>query len=228
MVEMIQPLEDLYEALGREDILDENRQDAEFIAYIERAVATSRLAGGSCVGYDQVALVSAVGDVDEIERKLKRTLYGLLPGFAIIDRSELLHQHMEQLKSRGPVNEIEAWMDFAALRYEWIEQDSQESTGDSDDVAGEWQRVPLPENGWFVPLMLGYQPITSLQSAGTVQGSRDPDCPVCPVEAVYGVGQWLAPFRVASVDELLWRYSYCEDGYQFQNVSMANTVELEK
>ncbi len=218
--------EDFYDYLGREDILNEQQHDSEFIATIKKAIGTSRLAGGSCIDYEQVNVVSAVGDENDVERSIKRLLFGLLPGFAIIDRSELLQPYSDQLMSRKGLTAIEAWMDFSGLRYEWVNSHSQESS--SSDEVGEWQRVLLPESGWFVPLMLGYQPIAPLQAAETVRGSRDPDCPLCPVEAVYGIGQWVAPFRVSQVDELLWRYSHDEDGYHFQNISKVNTVELEK
>jgi CRISPR-associated protein Csy2 len=227
LVEMKLSTERFYEALNREDILDEQQQDSEFIRAIEGALVTSRLAGGRCINYQQVTIVSATGTEDKIDQTLKRMLFGLLPGFAIIDRSELLQQHSDHLMPRNDISAIEAWMDFGALRYQWVEGDAHDGKLEKDDQTGEWQRVSLPETGWFVPLMLGYQPIAELQAAGAINGSRDPDCPLCPVEAVYGVGQWLAPMRVAHVDELLWRYSHDENGYHFQNISKVNTAELE-
>lgn len=180
LVEMKLSTERLYEELGREDILDEQQEDSEFIKAIEGALPSSRLAGGSCINYEQVSIVSTTGNEDEIDRTLKRMLFGLLPGFAIIDRSELLQSHSDHLTSRDDISSVEAWMDFGALRYHWVEGEIQNGKPESADQPGEWQRVPLPETGWFVPLMLGYQPIAELQAAGTVNGSRDPECPLCP------------------------------------------------
>ena len=48
--------------------------------------------------------------------------------------------------------------------------------------------------------------------AGEVDNARDPTVPFCFVEAIYGIGEWLSPHRLESLEEVLWRYKY-EDGY---------------
>ena len=227
LIEMNMTLDAFYEKLGREDILDEQNQEPFFLSSIERALGTSRVAGGVCVGHDSCEVIKLEGDSIETRRKTKRVLFNLLPGFALIDRSDLLQVHHEALiEHNNQASFIGAWMDFGGLRHRYFQSPEQETNEDSDEPAkGEWQRVELPEQGWFVPILTGYQPIAPLQAPGSVKGSRDSSCPSCAVEGVYGVGQWLAPYRAEQIDTLIWRYRNDEHGYHFYNAGRSNGQE---
>lgn len=219
LIEMNMSLDDFYEKLDREDILDDRKEDSYFLSSVERAVGISRVAGGQCVEHDKFEIIKFEGDDVETRRQTKQLLFSLLPGFALIDRSDLLASHHDALSAHdNKTTLLEAWMDFGGLRYRYVAGTDQGSgEGRKDSEKGEWQRVQLPEQGWFVPIMTGFQPIASLQAPESVAGSRDIACPSCPVEAIYGVGQWLAPYRAEHINSLLWRYKFDQSGYHFQN-----------
>lgn len=219
LIEMTMSLDDFYEKMDREDILEDQKEDDYFFSSVKRAICSSRIAGGVCVQHDKLELIKFEGDAFEVRRKTKKVLFSLLPGFALIDRSDLLAPHHEALVAHNnQATLIEAWMDFGGLRHRYFSSSDKATDKDSEDeLNGEWRRVELPEQGWFVPIMTGFQPIADLQSPGSVEGSRDVSCSSCPVEAVYGVGQWLAPYRMEQIDSLLWSYRYDEHGYHFYN-----------
>lgn len=196
-----------------DDLLDDSELSDEQLLQqlIEQQLHTLRLAGGVIKAVRGISYITFPDDEQEKERANRRLLRQCLPGFALVDRSELLPLHLSALQKQEPQSTLlDAWMDFSALRY-YAEHDDPEKTAD-------WSRFELPETGWFVPLMVAYQGIAKLQEAGSVPSARDPSVPFSVVEAVYGVGQWLSPLRAPSVDGLFWRYRYQEpQQYQFHN-----------
>lgn len=185
--------------------------DEEWFATLaSNTLSKMRIAGGIVLDIDRVEYVRLSDEPDENRRQQRRLLLGSLPGFALVDRSELLPLHLEALRDRDPETSlVEAWMDFGGLRF----RAEEEATGKS-----RWARVPLPETGWFVPIATGYRAIAPVQEAGSVAGARDPGVPFVPVESVYGVGQWLSPHRASDVAGLVWRHEHDGAGrYSFVN-----------
>jgi len=168
-----------------------------------------RLSGGSILDIRRVHYQPDV-DIEDTSSKSRKWLYQSLPGFALVNRSELLAQHLDSLRERTPdASLVEAWMDFGALRFRAVQE---------DDESARWDKVPLPETGWFVPLMVGYQGIAPLRDSGTILGARDPSVPFQLVESIYGIGQWLSPHRAPSIESLMWRARASTDGqYLFVN-----------
>lgn len=186
--------------------------DSEWMAkQLERLVQTQRLAGGLVTALARVEHLELPQAEDKRASAAQKMLRRCLPGFALVDRSELMSEHLKNLQEQQPDAELlDAWMDFGGLRYRAEHSD--------EERPAQWQRVPLPETGWFVPLMVGYQGIAPLQAAGTVISARDPEVPFAAVESVYGVGQWISPHRLSSIEPLLWRYAYEQpQHYRFSN-----------
>ena len=48
---------------------------------------------------------------------------------------------------------------------------------------------------------------------GEVAKTRDSETPFCFVESVYGIGEWLSPHRVKTLDDVMWRYHKEGDWY---------------
>ena len=191
-----------------DDVPDELTPSAWFRGRVEDAMRSLRLAGGTILDVRGVGYKPQI-DGGEEDKEGRTVLFGCLPGFALVDRSDLLESHLGALRANHPeISRIRAWMDFGNLRFRSAQGD--------DGVA--WERVPLPERGWFVPLTTGYRAISSPYEAGSVAGARDPSVPFVLVESVYGVGQWIGPHRVRSIESLMWRHEYREDGrYVFAN-----------
>lgn len=233
LIELNMTLDAFYENIGREDILDERNQEPFFLSTIERAIGTSRIAGGICVAHGKCEVIALEGDAAAMRQQTKRVMFSLLPGFALIDRSDLLQPHYDALLVHNDKTTlVEAWMDFGGLRHRYFPlEEKGHAAGNEDSPKGGWQRVDLPEQGWFVPIMTGYQPVAPMIEPGSVKGSRDSACPSFAVEGVYGVGQWLAPFRAEHIGSLIWRYKEDEYGYHFHNAGQksgqANTALTE-
>ena len=79
----------------------------DFTNFIQRCCFTQKLAGGTILEICEIAVQS---DPKLIKRKL-------LPGFALMDRSDYLDNHLQSLRENDPeAEQIKAWLDFSALK----------------------------------------------------------------------------------------------------------------
>lgn len=78
---------------------------------------TQRLAGGTITNIRRVKVIN----YPETEVATRRLLCRLLPGFALLDRSELLAEHLNRLRQTNLQAEmLDAWLDFSALKIQAI------------------------------------------------------------------------------------------------------------
>ncbi|RJT47046.1 type I-F CRISPR-associated protein Csy2 [Rahnella woolbedingensis] len=165
---------------------------------LQSLCVTQRLAGGTVISMKPVRVRALPQNTDELADVTRREMYRALPGFALIDRSELLVQHFAERQAQDPQTEmIDAWLDFATISYRAIQPEG---------GTVEWQYQPKPVKGYLVPLMVGFTPISPLYAAGEVARTRDTTSPFRFVEATYGVGEWRSPHRVNDIHQLIWRY----------------------
>jgi CRISPR-associated protein Csy2 len=118
----------------------------------------------------------------------------LMPGFALIERRELMQQAMEQGQDA-----LDAMLDYLAVHHtceqddegniRWVSQRKLDSEG----------RKP----GWIVPIATGFQGISALARA---KNQRDPDTPHRFAESVVTLGEFRMAHRIQTLDEVLWRY----------------------
>lgn len=149
-----------------------------------------KLAGGRITSIDRCYL--AKSDCH------KAILRPLLPGFLLVERSDLLAE-----KHAQHANQLDNWLDFSALKFEATDK---LISGDEDKV--EWLPVAKPK-GYLVPIQIGYKKIAPTYNAGEVANMRDSETPVSFVEAVHSIGEWIgAPSRLDSLQQILWQYHY--------------------
>ncbi|VXD06239.1 type I-F CRISPR-associated protein Csy2 [Serratia oryzae] len=189
-------------------VIANGREGAKALAeHLEPLCLRQRLAGGTIVSIGEVSVMAYPDEPKALRRLMRR----LLPGFALLDRSELLQAHFAALKQADPqVEMIDAWLDFAALK---MQATADEST--------QWRYVAKPEKGFLVPLQTGYQAISHLYPPGEVENARDPATPFRFAEAIYGVGEWRSPHRIQDLQTLLWRYHYQNDTYVCRGLTSA-------
>jgi len=195
---------------------------ARFEAYVQNKTLTQRLAGGTIQSIGKVLFAELPEDADALAKFTRRQLLKLLPGFVLVDRSELLKAHYQDLQADNPAAEfIDAWLDFSALKYQ-ANPDLKEGEEPTEQTKATWERVAKPADGWLVPITTGFKAISPLYENGEVARSRDPGTPFRFVESAYGVGEWLSPHRVQSLEQIFWRYQtdgdwyLCQNGYQSQ------------
>jgi CRISPR-associated protein Csy2 len=190
---------------------------AEFIEQIKQVVFTQRLAGGTITAVEKIEFNP------EVNRKW---FYQLLPGFALVERSDLLAEHAASLHSDQPeATLLDAWLDFSALKYK-AEPVLEEGETLNDSTKAHWHYCPKPAPGWLVPITTGYRAISEVYQPGEVSNTRDETTPFCFVEAAYTIGQWLSPHRVNDIKDLLWKYSSLpEQGWYLCKNDYANSIE---
>lgn len=191
---------------------------AHFEEYILNLAQTRRLAGGTIQRIRRVEFIELRDD--DIPSNIRKQLLRLLPGFALVDRTELLQEHYQHLIQQAPDTElVDAWLDFIAIKYRAsVDPHGQpDENGMIADGHCEWDIVPKPANGYLVPMATGFKAISPLYEAGEVVGCRDPNVPFRFVEAAYGIGQWISPHRLTGINDLIWRYHVEDDWYICKN-----------
>ena len=180
---------------------------------------------------EKVEFIEVPEDVDLAVPFMRRQLLKLLPGFVLVERSDLLQEHYRYLCSKNPETQlIDAWLDFVAVKYAVPAADMVLALQDEGEVDGrqfEWQVIPKPAGGYLVPLVMGFKSISPLYQPGEVKGVRDQDVPFRFVESAYSVGEWISPHRLSSIEDILWRYHIEDDWYLGRNNYQPVQFELE-
>ena len=178
--------------------------------HLQNLCQTQKLAGGTITQLRKVQVCSA--------SNLSTNLYGLMPGFALYDRSLWLDEHFQALKQQNPdVEMMDAWLDFAALKMAVKKNEDQEDSAT-------WEYLKKPRPGYLVPLMTGWQRISPLYEPGTVINARDNETAFCFAEPVYGIGEWRGVHRIKESDELFWRYHITDTGYYCRGQALHDDV----
>ena len=185
-----------------------------------------RLAGGS------IQHIAAVHVLNKDEQKLLRIFKRLLlPGFVLMDRSDLLANHYHTLKQQQPDAELmDAWLDFSALKSQANPKLNEGELEVTDKTEAEWLRMDKLAKGWLVPIINGYKAISPVYPSVEVANTRDSNTPVCFVEAVHSIGEWRSLHRIQQVSDMLWQYRYeqdwylCRQGEQVQTEPVVNEL----
>jgi CRISPR-associated protein Csy2 len=179
------------------------------------------LAGGSIQQIRAVHIHMKKDNPEDHEKQTRQIKRMLLPGFVLMDRSELLLEKYQKVKQNNPDAElIDTWLDFSAIKYQakpLIEENVNET---EEEIKTEWVQVGRSESGWLVPITKGYKAIAPLCQPGEVANARDPNYPFCFVEAVHSLGEWRSLHRILDISATLWRYHYEPDWYLCRQVQL--------
>lgn len=190
----------------------------EFEHHLQSLCVSRRLAGGTVTSMKPARMLALPQNGDELKNITRREMYRALPGFALVDRSELLAQHFAERLAQDPqVEMIDTWLDFASITYR---------AEPHDDGSAEWKYQPKPAKGYLVPLMVGFTPISPLYTPGEVAKTRDTATPFRFVEAAYGVGEWRSPHRVTDIHQLIWRYPVSTENYLCSHAKPLQEADL--
>lgn len=163
-------------------------QEEQVIDVICHLVASQmKMAGGDILGFE----------TPQFFKSFKKLRPRLMPGYAIIERRELMVEAMEQGQDA-----IDAMLDYLAIHHscnhndgygrEMVSWTSQrKSTGGHD------------ARGWIVPIAAGFHGISDL---GLARNQRDPETPHRFAESVVTLGEFKMPYKMENIEELLWHY----------------------
>lgn len=157
-----------------------------FLAQVAHQLnASLKIAGGDILSFQQPTLHTIEEGNDTELRQLTRKL---MPGYAIIERRELMIGAMKE-----GLDALDALLDYLAIHHH-CEKD------DNDQVTWTSKRKTA---GWIVPIATGFHGLTEL---GPAKNQRDPETPHRFAESVVTLGEFRMPHRIQSLDEILWSY----------------------
>ena len=192
--------------INAEQTKDENIK--ELIQYVKQRAPQQRLAGGIITGIKDVRWFDT-GEASE--KKLRRFMLSLLPGFVLQDRTDrLIDHHESRPDTTNKRDMLDSLLDF--ISFQSVATPDSETDPQEGDVC-QWSLLPKPDKGWFVPVAVGYKAISQVYEPGIVKNARDNETPFCFVESAYGLGQWISPHRVTNIEDIIWSYSVEDDLY---------------
>lgn len=154
-----------------------------------------KIAGGDVFSHQnpQIHIV----DTSETEG-LKKLQRQLMPGYALIERRDLMQRAMEE-----GLDAMDSLIDYLAVHNN-CEVTLHETTQEEKIKWVSKRKV----SGWVVPIATGFQGISAL---GQAKNQRDEDTLHRFAESVVTLGEFKMPHRVNSLEQLFWRYEFDGD-----------------
>lgn len=147
--------------------------------------ATMKIAGGDIISFKDPSL-HRIEEGHDIE--LRKFLRKIMPGYALIERRELMLEAMETGQDA-----MDALLDYLANHHNCEQVQEGGVTWTSQRKA----------KGWIIPIATGFHGISPL---GKARNQRDPDSPHRFAESMITLGEFRMLHRIQSLDEILWRY----------------------
>lgn len=185
----------------------------KFVQDVRNSVlGAMKMAGGDVINLQEPRLVFIDEKADQDTSSL---MNDLMPGQALIERRDLVIEGMEQ-----GLDAIDAVMDYLVIHHQShlqkIENKNKKSSDDKEkDKTDKGQEEQAPEEpklkvvwtknrkarGWIVPVACGFQQLTtpSLQN-----NQRDRTTPHAFAESIVTLGEFIAPYKLKTLKDLLW------------------------
>lgn len=170
---------------------------------IADSVATMRIAGGIVVpaplgSWYRPEIIPLEQESDKRRAQFRGLRRRWLPGFSLVSRDDLVRQRVLEMQKENPAATVlDAWLECSRCNWRAFRQPAEHGS-----EKAEWR--PGREDGWIVPVPVGYGALSDLHPAGVVANARDEATPFRFVEAVYSLGQWIGPHRLNDARQLLW------------------------
>lgn len=160
-------------------LIDEN----EFLEQVAKTLISMKLAGGDVLSMQDPQLIAV-----EDENSLKVLTRKVMPGFCLIERRDLMQQAMQEGQDA-----IDALLDYLSVHHH-----------SNQDEAGHvtWTNSRKTK-GWIVPIATGFHGLTE---PGQAEHQRDPDTPHRFAESIVTLGEFVMPYRIDNLDNMLWQY----------------------
>jgi len=167
------------------------REEERFLERISHHLKSRmKMAGGDIFGFKEPS-IERVDDEDEND--IKRIRGKLMPSYAIVERRDLMKEAMD----RG-LDAMDALLEYVTIEH---------SCEKNEDEKVLWTSK-RKTSGWIVPIATGFQGISAL---GKAKNQRDTDKPHRFAESVVTLGEFKMVYKIESLDEILWNYSFDEE-----------------
>jgi CRISPR-associated protein Csy2 len=144
-----------------------------------------KLASGDVLSVKPLECLS-IDEDDELS--IKQVLRKLMLGHVLLERRDLMVQSMKDGRDA-----LDALLDHLKIMHR-AEQD--------DDGKVTW-KSNRKTSGWLVPIAVGFQGISEL---GLAKNQRDSETPHRFAESVVTLGEFVMPYRIKNLDDMLWQY----------------------
>ena len=159
----------------------------QFLEEVEQFICSMKFASGDVLAVKKCQILQFDEDADQ-DRELKPILNKLMLGHVLVERRDLVIESMKQGKDA-----LDAVLDCLKVTHS-------SSVDENGKVIWTSKRNA---QGWLVPIAVGFQGISEL---GIAKNQRDADTPHRFAEAVLTLGEFIMPYRIESIDQLLWQY----------------------
>jgi len=149
--------------------------------------AQMKIAGGDILNFKPPLFFRLTDGNDTDLRQLTRKI---MPGYALIERRDLMINAMEQGKDA-----LDALIDYLSIHHNCEQDEKGEITWIS-------HRKSM---GWVIPIATGFHGLTDL---GQAKNQRDVDTPHRFAESVVTLGEFKMPHQIHSINEILWQYQF--------------------
>jgi len=182
---------------------DAQLPSSALVEELHAIITTMKVAGGDVLSLGKPVIESVLDDSDT-----RRVLRQLMPGYALIERRELMKEAMQD-----GADALDALLSYLTVNHSCEQLDD-------DRVVWHSQRKT---KGWIVPIATGFQGISPL---GEAKNQRDPSVPHRFAESVVTLGEFVMAHKIKHLDDMLWEYhTYLEnDLYLCQPVNAINNA----
>jgi len=157
----------------------------QFKQTVDSQLLRMKLAGGDVLSAKPAELLVVDEDNDQ---EIKPVLRKLMLGHVLVERRDLMIASMKEGKDA-----LDALLDHLKIMHR--------STQDEDGKVT-WISS-RKSTGWLVPIATGFQGISAL---GSANNQRDTETPHRFAESVVTLGEFVMPYRITNLDDMLWQY----------------------
>ena len=163
------------------------RQRDQLLELVNGIVASMKFTSGDVLSAKPCTIFNFDDDEDQ-SQQLRPILNKLMLGHVLIERRDLVIQSMQDGKDA-----LDSVLDYLKVTHSSIQDEDGKVTWTSKRKA----------QGWLVPIAVGFQGISEL---GHAKNQRDVNTLHRFAESVLTLGEFVMPYRIESIDQLLWQY----------------------
>ena len=90
----------------------------KFAEILQKKVLKNRFAGGTILELKNIEIIAHNENIEIQEKKTRKLLRSLLPGYALVNRSDLLTEHFERtFEPDSKTQPLDVFLDFVSLKY---------------------------------------------------------------------------------------------------------------
>ena len=162
-------------------------EEKQLLVDVQKLILSMKFASGDVLAVKNCSLQYFDEDGDQ-NQQLKPLLNKLMLGHVLIERRDLVIESMNEGKDA-----LDAVLDYLKVTHSSTQDENGKVTWSS-------KRKTM---GWLVPIAVGFQGISEL---GQAKNQRDVNTPHRFAESVITLGEFIMPYRIESMDQLLWQY----------------------